>query len=268
MSIGYVICTNPRSGSTLLCKGLAHTGRAGIPEEYFDHRDDVAAYWRHHYAIPTDCDFVDGVARATSTPNGVFGAKLHWVTRVALVRALRESLGRRGLDVGHRTMDDLLHARFRQVRYIWLRRGNKVAQGISHYRATRTDVWELPNSRDRQTAIGDASVDFEFRWIDHCIARATKSDLAWEAYFVRHGLAPLEVVYEDFVADYRRTLRKVLAFLGVPHADLEGIEPRLERLADTRSLEWEARYREMKAELAREDPEPGTPDGSDRAARE
>lgn len=31
----YVICTSPRSGSTLLCNMLAATGVAGKPKSYF-----------------------------------------------------------------------------------------------------------------------------------------------------------------------------------------------------------------------------------------
>lgn len=36
----YVICTSPRSGSTLLCKLLAATGQAGKPKSYF-HKPDL-----------------------------------------------------------------------------------------------------------------------------------------------------------------------------------------------------------------------------------
>jgi LPS sulfotransferase NodH len=37
----YVICTSPRSGSTLLCKLLAATGVAGNPDSYF-HRPSIS----------------------------------------------------------------------------------------------------------------------------------------------------------------------------------------------------------------------------------
>ena len=33
-----LICSTPRSGSTLLCEALALTGVAGVPEEYYQHR--------------------------------------------------------------------------------------------------------------------------------------------------------------------------------------------------------------------------------------
>ena len=39
----YVICTSPRSGSTLLCKLLAATGVSGNPESYF-HEPSVSSW--------------------------------------------------------------------------------------------------------------------------------------------------------------------------------------------------------------------------------
>jgi trehalose 2-sulfotransferase len=259
VSLGYVICASPRSGSTLLCKGLTHTGRAGAPAEFFDHRADVAAYWKHRYAVSEGSDFIDKIVEATSTSNGVFGTKLHWTSRIALVRAVRESLTRRGVEVGHQSMDDLLMAKFSTVRYVWLRRRNKAAQGISHFRADRSDLWELPRRQCRRMNANERVVDFEFRRIDECITQATEYDQAWGAYFSKHRLTPLQVVYEQFVADYDLTLRRVLDFLDIPHTDLPLAEPQLERLADAQSLEWEERY--WKIRTGR-----GSPESGDRAA--
>ena len=36
--LSYLICSTPRSGSTLLCEALTNTGVAGAPEEYYQHR--------------------------------------------------------------------------------------------------------------------------------------------------------------------------------------------------------------------------------------
>jgi LPS sulfotransferase NodH len=37
-TLSYLICSTPRSGSTLLCEALTNTGVAGSPEEYYQHR--------------------------------------------------------------------------------------------------------------------------------------------------------------------------------------------------------------------------------------
>ena len=86
--------------------------------------------------------------------------------------------------------------------------------------------------------------------IDHCIMRTIEYDWEWENQFTRHGLTPMQLVYEDLIASYDSTLRKVLDFLDVPHSDLPEAEPQLERMADAKSLEWEKKYRGIKAGIA------------------
>ena len=43
----YIICTSPRSGSTLLCKLLVDTGISGNPDSHF-HRPSLAAWQKSH----------------------------------------------------------------------------------------------------------------------------------------------------------------------------------------------------------------------------
>jgi LPS sulfotransferase NodH len=247
MSLVYLICTSPRSGSTLLCKGLTNTGRAGAPDEFFDHRTEVTAYWMYRLAISKKSEFTDKIVEATSTPNGIFGTKVHWTTWRDMRRALGDSLTPQVTDVRHRSLTELLHARFSAVRYIWLRRRNKVAQGISHFRAARSDLWEIPRGRLCDTSGAGDSIEFDFRMIDHCIRRAIEFDWEWKHHFTRHGLTPMQLVYEDLIASYDSTIRKVLEFLDVPHSDLPEAEPHLERMANAESLEWAKKYREIKA---------------------
>src|SRR5215213_3769543 len=113
----YLICTTPRSGSTLLCELLEGTGVAGRPDEYFqqlratgmpmtprDYLDGVAAGL---VPPPADHDgngddlsvydprrfadfeqYVAWVRRRATTPNGVFAAKIMWPYMAGLVDGL------------------------------------------------------------------------------------------------------------------------------------------------------------------------------------
>jgi trehalose 2-sulfotransferase len=247
MPVAYVICTSPRSGSTLLCEGLTQTGRAGAPAEFFDHRERVTRYWMRRFRIAEASAFADAIVAATSTPNGVFGTKLHWTTHPDMHHALCASLAHRIPDAPQRSLDELLRAKFSPVRYIWLRRRNKVAQGISHFRATRSAFWHIAAGRPGKRRAVDAAVGFDFGAIDRTIAWAHEYDRQWKNYFMHDRLAPLQLVYEDVAASYDTSIRKVLDFIGVPHADLPPAEPPLERMADGKSLAWERRYREMVA---------------------
>jgi LPS sulfotransferase NodH len=247
VSLIYVICTSPRSGSTLLCNGLTNTGRAGAPAEFFDHRVEVTAYWMSRFGFSRTSQFADRIVAATSTRNGVFGTKLHWTTRPAIHRAFCQSLPNQVDDFRHRSLDDVLQAKFLAVHYIWRRRRNKVAQGISHFRADRSDRCEIPRGHRLETSGASDSVVFDFRMIDHCIRNAIEYDREWENHFARHRLTPLQLIYEDFVASYDKTLRRVLDFIDVAHNDLPEAEPGLERMADAKSLEWEEKYTELRS---------------------
>lgn len=246
MPIAYVICTSPRSGSTLLCKGLTGTGRAGTPDEYFDRPAENMAYWMWRLGVSDRIEFANQVIEATSTPNGVFGVKLHWTAYPDMFRSFLENLTPRVADAWRRSLDELLRERFGVVRYVWLRRLDKVSQGISHYLADRTGVWEIPKGQRAESG-GGGVVGFDFRAIDHCVSLASEYERQWESFFLRSGITPLEIVYEEFVASYDPTLRKVLDHVGVSHADLPKQEAQLERLAGEKSLEWAEIYREIKA---------------------
>src|SRR5262249_15586129 len=72
----YLICSTPRSGSTLLSTGLASTGRAGRPLEYLSQPYGVVFKERNgRLLLPEYWRFL--VTRRT-TPNGVFGMKMHF----------------------------------------------------------------------------------------------------------------------------------------------------------------------------------------------
>ena len=84
---GYLVCASPRSGTELLCRGLAATGVAGCPREYFLAEDPAKLpdwrFWEEGpYAAGHDVSdkesYLTLVYRLGSTPNGVFGAKIHW----------------------------------------------------------------------------------------------------------------------------------------------------------------------------------------------
>jgi LPS sulfotransferase NodH len=248
MPLAYVICTSPRTGSTLLCRGLANTGRAGAPDEFFDRPAENLAYWMRRFAISNQSEFASKIIDATSTPNGVFGVKLHWTAYPDMHQAFADSLTPRLVDARNRSLNELLHERFSMVRYIWLRRLDKVAQGISHFRAVRSGLWEIPRGQHAAKSGVGESLEFDFQAIDHCVAWAAEYDRQWRHHFRRQALTPLEIVYEAFVDSYDPTLRKILDYLGVSHADLPTAEPQLERMADRQSLEWETQYSEMKLE--------------------
>ena len=79
----YMICTAPRSGSTLLCRLLAETGVAGRPASHF--HEPSLAEWTRRLDVDPAADASEGeiveaciqaaLARGRSD-NGLFGLRL------------------------------------------------------------------------------------------------------------------------------------------------------------------------------------------------
>jgi LPS sulfotransferase NodH len=70
----YLICTTPRSGSTLLCRYLTATGCAGVPDEYLFEKTLPRFYGKH--GVSDFPSYFRALLENETTPNGVFGLKL------------------------------------------------------------------------------------------------------------------------------------------------------------------------------------------------
>jgi trehalose 2-sulfotransferase len=231
----YLICTTPRSGSTLLCRYLTQTGRAGVPNEWFLETSLPGLYRRHGAA--DFATYFDSVLERESTSNGVFGAKLMGAPDV-FARFLERIAE---LPAAHRAEAawERVAAVFPDVRYVWLTRRDKVRQAISLHRALRSGIWQ---STQPEAEAAEPS-ELELAGIDDCVTDLVSWEAAWEEYFAAAGIRPLSLVYEDLVRDPGAAVRSVLAHLGVDAGDWAPAEPDRQRLADDLSERWLQAYR-------------------------
>lgn len=65
-----------------------------------------------------------------------------------------------------------------------------------------------------------------------------------QEFFREGNIIPLTIVYEDFIQEYEKTVRKVLEFLEVDTADTTIPPSYLLPTADRISEEWVQRFRE------------------------
>jgi LPS sulfotransferase NodH len=245
-SLNYVICTAPRTGSTLLSEALASTNIAGRPNEYFDIYDDNEEFWKRSLGIRSDAEYFDRVVDATTTPNGVFGIKLLWHQSPAILAKLKVSLGRLSGAKDDRTLHEMLTEKLGEPRYIWLRRENKIAQAISYYRASRTGLWRSFDTRTSVHEAAERELPFDYGMINQYLQVVNQSNAGWRTYFQHHRVKVLMIVYEKFVQNYEPTVHSVLEFLGIERAGVSVAPPRLQRQSAPRSLEWEQRFREIR----------------------
>lgn len=243
----YLICTCPRTGSSLLSEALTSTGCAGRPDEYFDPDWSMIQHWMQQFQICNVSEYVDEVIKQTISSNGVFGVKLHWPQQKSLKQLLTYSSKTCVSEEPNSSISRLFGQRFDDVQYVWLRRRNKVLQAISYYRAVSTGIWRTDTSKQKNLLnISSHSTSFDFDQIDHYVDVCRTFDLRWEQYFRRERVHPLIVIYEEFVAHYERTIYDILSYLGVGAA-VPISAPTLRRQADDASFEWETRYRAVKS---------------------
>ena len=146
--MSYLVCASQRSGTELLCRGLAATGVAGRPQEYFLAEDPAKLpdwrFWEEGpYAAGHDVSdresYLTLVYRLGSTPNGVFGAKIHWnCLRWALAK-FSEMPRFAGLDRAA-----ILRTAFPDLRVVDVTRRDRVRQAVSWARMAQDGMWVNP----------------------------------------------------------------------------------------------------------------------------
>ena len=246
----YLILATPRSGSTLLGQGLQATGLAGDPKEFFGHK---MAFWMERWQAESLAVYVDLLTHRRATPNGVFGAKMLFGQLQLFADVARQDAALADLP-----LDKMLANLFPNLHYIWATRDDKLRQAISWFKARQTGVWGQAEGREevklgRAWRLGDEPLQpgelaFDFAGIAELLAQAEAEDAAIGAFFSENEITPYRVSYEEFSPRYDETIADLLQWMGVAApADLALAKPRTVRLADDRTDEWMARFREMEA---------------------
>lgn len=210
----YAILSSPRSGSTLLGRMLRATGAAGDPLEYLNPRLLKAERQRTGDETLDLNGLLRIMGKRRTSPNGVFGIKIHYSQLLAAFRT--------------RQPNDQVVAFLRaNQRLIWIRRRDRLGQGISQAIAIKTQRWsseEAGSDKPAPTVIHPLQ----------CLAAlqtVAAEDAGWEPLLKLSGLPFLEVWYEDLVADYENQSRRVLRYLDLDSEVTDIPPPPIERQA-------------------------------------
>ena len=65
-----------------------------------------------------------------------------------------------------------------------------------------------------------------------------------QEFYSEGKIIPLTIVYEDFILEYEKTVKKVLEFLELDATSFQIPGPSLAQTADELSEEWVQRFRE------------------------
>ncbi len=236
----YVICTSPRSGSTLLCKLLAATGVAGHPASHF-HEPSIDA-WLGYYDLSPDASqpepvvleaiFKAAVARGSGA-TGMFGLRLQRGSFAFFFEKLAV------LHPGHSSDIERLEAAFGRTCLIHLTRRGKIEQAVSLVKAEQSGLWhQAPDGTELERLSPPQEPAYDRDRLQAAVEELTGFDRQWESWFAREGVEVFCLTYEQLSADPLQALKDVLAHLGRDRAAAEGIEPGVAKLADATSQEW------------------------------
>ncbi len=210
VSASYLVCATPRTGSYFLCDLLTATGVAGRPTEYLlpGYRKLRTQEWGSKDYV----EYHEHTLAADTTPNGVFGTKVHGAQMLLF---LRLATGKPWLCYEDRHA--VVEKWFPNPTYVWIRRRDRVAQSVSWVRARQSHVWwdSDVDPAPPLAAPDPDSVRFDFEWIDRAIESLTRWDAEWRTFFDAAGVEPLTIWYEDLLEDSRGCVDQVLAALRV-----------------------------------------------------
>lgn len=240
----YVICTSPRSGSTLLCQLLAATGKTGNPNSHF-HEPSISE-WLEDYNLSADqfdttkemLKAIFDAARARGTnQTGMFGLRLQ----------------RRSFNFFVQQMDILypnlssdfqrFQTAFGKTLFIHLTRTNKLEQSISFVKAEQTGLWhKAQDGTELERLSAHQEPVYDTIQISQQLSQLTTYDEEWKDWFQKESITPLRITYDELEEDPIGVLGKIVNELGLDQKIVQGIKPTVAKLADTTSQIWADRF--------------------------
>lgn len=241
----YIICTAPRSGSTLLCRMLKDTGVAGAPKSLFFNRTldawmkdfDVAADpVRSQKAILSEIFDKAIIAGKAGTP--VFGLRQQALSFPHFQEQLAQFLPGATSDMAR------IEQVFGKTLFIRLQRKDKLDQAVSFVKAEQSGLWHRrADGRELERSAPPADPIYDADRIRAHITRFTDDDTMWRDWFAQQGVTPLHISYETLSENPKDTLSQVLEALGKDPKLADKATPSVARLADATSRAWIRRFR-------------------------
>jgi LPS sulfotransferase NodH len=242
-----VVCTQQRSGSTLLGEAIYFAGGLGCPLEYF--HAGFRPGFEKRWETATFRDYFDALYRFRTDPSGTLSIKLFWVDVMRLLQECDASLFDR---IGHVDApvigDDAYRNIFRLLSellpnpvFIFLTRQDSLRQAVSLSIAAQSRTWRwIPGKQNPDPSI---TAEYDFDHLIVCIALIQNYNKHWDGFFNANRIAPLRITYEDMAADYGEQLRAILTHLG--RQSLPDIAPpRMRKQADALSERFVERFKQ------------------------
>lgn len=245
VAYNYVLCSNPRSGTTLMCDMLAQTGVAGNPNSFF--REKSLQDWCDQWGLPAPYDlhdpafmslYLDAARKEGRGDTSVLGLRLLGPDLGYSTQLLRQHYPETTNDVA------ALEAAFGPLRFIHLKREDKLAEAVSYLRAEQTGLWHQNADGSILEEVAPSHADgFDADAITERLSMLSAFENDWDKWFAAEGIDPLRLTYENLAADPQTSLGAVLALIGQDRHLASAVKPGLRKLADATTAAWMDQYR-------------------------
>lgn len=239
-----MICTAPRSGSTLLCNLLAATTVAGDPDSHF--HEPSLDKWLAEYDLQamnfkTRFAALGMVFKAAikcgKGDTDVFGLRMQRHSFGYFMQQLEQLYPAKLSDL------ERIQDAFGPTLFVHLSRTSKLDQAISLVRAEQTGLWHRRfdgTELERLAPSRDQGYDAEA--IRFHMAELVSFDEAWEAWFAQEKLTPLKISYDDLAKDPQAVLAQVLCALNLAATLADAVATPTAKLADATSRNWKDQF--------------------------
>lgn len=221
-------------------KALRDTGVAGIPGEHlylsFEEEKDLPGL------SPFD-QYRHKLWAKGTTPNGVLGVN-HDLNGREYLKFYKKLSSLRGDPSPGTDHEDLWKEIFPNCKHIFLTRRNKLRQAISWWRAIKDQVWHLGPGDSHQNPEEFYVEHYDLAALKHLLSEILLKEAATQEYFDRHGIEPLNLVYEEMVADFPQALKRVLEYLELYEEGMILPAPYYHPTADVHTEIWLKRLHE------------------------
>ncbi|MEM1273313.1 MAG: Stf0 family sulfotransferase [Pseudomonadota bacterium] len=244
MMRSYMICTVPRSGSTMLCKLLEATGIAGRPNSHF-HVPSLDRWLEDYGLVGADFSsqrealyavFEAAIARGKNGSD-VFGLRMQRASFSYFMDQLAI------LHPGDLTDAERIEAALGPTLFVHLSREDRLGQAISRLRAEQTGLWHLhADGTELERQRPQRADGYDRAAILAHMRMHMQLDAAWKAWFERERIAHLTVSYKALTANPHAVLADILSALGLDASVAQNVAPQTTKLADETSRRWRARF--------------------------
>lgn len=238
VSKNIIICSVPRSGTSLFCSYLNQTGLAGQPGEWLGRQNELR--YKRRENLPEDLplkEYIRHLQSNTAAPNGVFSIKVMGFHLNSFLQRVRSELSL------PKSLNDseVFEQIFGPCHFIHIYREELISFAISLYLAQYSHQWRSFN--DLAPYI-QHQVPYRYSAIKRIVE--SHQNPVWNAFFENSPRSPIKLSFEEITqSSPRELMANILNTLEIPYKDTDlqfDHQRTTKKQSGSRNRAWKERF--------------------------